>query len=514
MLESEFFWSELQRYYQQYTELWLLSGIAAIFCLILFCWKPKVRQAVAHCIYLLLLAAGGFVASNVLAASMHAGFTHALASACQFLAGLAFIRLTGLFLFRFLLPACRLHLASVLEQLLETSGYYIWLLYCLQSLGLELSSLILITAGFIAALVIAMHDVLNDVVGSLLFQVDNSIKIGDWISIDEISGRVVAQHWRYTTIETRNWESVILPNSLLLKHRISILGKRDSAPLQWRRWVYFQVGYEHPAAQIIKIAENAVRYGHIGHVADDPKANCLPVEFYPQKVKYALRYWLTELEADDTTDAEVHAKIYSALANAGIFMIQPLYPVNGEEETELGKQLQNMEDKIATLTHVELFKTLQQHELLEIAEKLVLTPFAKGDVICRQSTIAHWLFIIVSGSADVFLKSTDGTRKRTETIHVNGLLGEMGLLTGEPRNSTVIANSEVLAYRLDKEAMQKIMENRPAVAKEISEIVAMRRLNVTYLQQKLDQESINKLLKQNQKGLLEHIRVFFNLDNR
>lgn len=49
-----------------------------------------------------------------------------------------------------------------------------------------------------------------------------------------------------------NWEIIVIPNSLLMKAKFSVLGRRANKPLQLRRWIYFEVGYEHLAGKVIK----------------------------------------------------------------------------------------------------------------------------------------------------------------------------------------------------------------------------------------------------------------------
>ena len=131
----------------------------------------------------------------------------------------------------------------------------------------------------------------------------------------------------------------------------------------------------------------------------------------------------------------------------------------------------------------------------------------------RQGAIAHWLYIIISGAADVFLELPDGGRRRIDTIHGGSFLGEMGLMTGDPRSATVIAQSEVLAYRLDKDSFQKVLDKRPELAVEISKLLARRRIGIENLQQQLDSESVAQLMAQQQSTFLEQICGFFGLEN-
>ena len=51
-----------------------------------------------------------------------------------------------------------------------------------------------------------------------------------------------------------------------------------------------------------------------------------------------------------------------------------------------------------------------------LAERLVAAPFAAGDVITRQGAIAHWLYLLTGGEADVWIDSPDAPRRRVATL--------------------------------------------------------------------------------------------------
>ena len=52
----------------------------------------------------------------------------------------------------------------------------------------------------------------------------------------------------------------------------------------------------------------------------------------------------------------------------------------------------------------------------------------------------------------------------------------MSLLTGEPRSATVVADSEVECFRLDKAAVQEIINARPALAEQLAKLLADRKV--------------------------------------
>ena len=140
--------------------------------------------------------------------------------------------------------------------------------------------------------------------------------------------------WRSTSVETRNWETVVIPNSVLMKAKFSVLGKRVGQPEQWRRWVWFNVDYGIPPVRVIEIVQKAIQGADIPLVAKQPAPNCIMMDFDKSSARYAVRYWLTDLANDDPTDSAVRTHIYAALTRAGIRLPVPEQNVHVIKEGE------------------------------------------------------------------------------------------------------------------------------------------------------------------------------------
>ena len=84
-------------------------------------------------------------------------------------------------------------------------------------------------------------------------------------------------------------------------------------------------------------------------------------------------------------------------------------------------------------------------------------------------------------------------------------------MTGEPRSATVIALTDVECYRLDKEALNDILKQRPEIAEDISEQLARRRVELDAAREGLNEEAMQTLMRYHQGDLLRRIRRFFTL---
>ena len=182
-----------------------------------------------------------------------------------------------------------------------------------------------------------------------------------------------------------------------------------------------------------------------------------------------------------------------------------------EDVQEKSRRLES-ERRLAALKGVDILQSLTDGEHRLLSERLRTSPFARGEIMTRQGDEAHWLYIVVQGKAEARLYSPDGAVFQTVgTLGPGDFLGEMGLLTGEPRSATVVASSDVLCYRLDSDGFRDILARRPEIAESISLILAQRKTGLAAAQGGLDEAVRRQDLKVEQGDLLSRIRRLFSL---
>ncbi len=426
--------------------------------------------------------------------------------------GVAIIRLAGLTLFRVALPSIGVRTPRIAEDIIVVVAYVAWGLVRLRLAGMDLSSLVTTSAVITAVVAFAMQDTLGNVLGGLVLELDESISIGDWVKLDDLSGRVVEIRWRHTAIRTRNNELVIVPNAALMKTRFLVIGNPDEEPVRWRRWIWFDVEYNVPPARVLALAEQAMAAAEIPNVAREPSPSCVLMEFAQSFSRYALRYYLTDPRPDDVTDTRVRVHLFAALQRAGIRLAFPEFVVHTVKETEerqAARHAREIGRRLAALRGVELFRSLDEDELRALADRLVYAPFAAGDVMTRQGAVAHWLYILIRGEGEVWLEGADGQRRSVAALAPGNVFGEMGMMTGDPRRATVTARTDVECYRLDKAGFQDIIRSRPAIAEEISRVLAERETRLVAVSDAARADAAG--VKSRSATLLERMRSFFGL---
>jgi small-conductance mechanosensitive channel/CRP-like cAMP-binding protein len=430
--------------------------------------------------------------------------------------GIALIRLWGLLVFRIVLPFARMTTPRIAEDFFVIIAYIAWGLVRLRYAGLDLGSIVATSAMITAVVAFAMQDTLGNILGGLALQLDNSVKIGDWIKVDDVVGRVVDIRWRSTLVETRNWETVVFPNSQLMKNKFLVLGRRTDQPVQLRRWVWFNVSMETAPTRVISVVEESIQHTDIANVAKTPLPNCVLMDMDGKSyARYALRYWLTDLVFDDPTDATIRWHIMASLQREGVKMAmeeKSIHLIKENEKHEDALHQREVQLRIKTLRKVELFSQMTDEELKTLAERLRFMPFAKGSVIAKQGAAGqYWLFIIINGEAEVFIDAADGGKRSLNVLSKGSFFGEMSLMTGAPRVASVIARTDIECYRLDKEAFEGILLARPGIADEISHILVVRRTQLDSALQNLDEETLHKEMHHRHSEVLATIKRFFGL---
>ncbi len=421
------------------------------------------------CVLAELLAVGSTSMEYPRAARIAANFA-------SFVAGVALVRLGALVLFRVLFSALGFTVVRIAEDLVTAGVLLVWGFVWLGLAGVDLASLDTTSAVITGVIAFSMQDTLGNILGGIVLQLDESMKVGDWVQIDDVRGRVTDVRWRFTAIETRNRETVFVPNSALVKNRFAVLGSRADSEVRWRRWVWFAIDLGAAPVRVCSVLEQAVQDAEIPFVAREPAPSAVLMDVTEGYARYALRYWLREPREDDGTDSRVRSHALAALERAGIRL-----SVRREERLVVAEDEARRETlaaheqarRLRALERVPLFASLSDAEKSEVARHLLYAPFLPGDVVTRQGAVAHWLYLIISGDARI-CDDAGSERRMIAPIGPGEVFGERGMLTGEPRSATVIATSDLECYRLDKAGFEGVMHARPDIAEEMSRILTQR----------------------------------------
>ena len=507
MLTSEVFWAA-----------GILAGLVVVAALVNWL-HPAHRPRLRRVITLFVLYGVVLGAAYAFRAGDNATWANGLFIAAQLLRAFSLVTLAALLVFSVLLPVLGANLPMIVGDLVVGFGYIVTTLIILQHHGLNPTSAVVSGAVVSAVLAISLQSTLGNILGGIALQLDGSIHEGDWIQLENgKQGKVRAVRWRHTIVETRDWSTIIVPNSQLLANNIIILGKRDGASAPQRMWVWFNVDFRFAPTQVIQVVTDAILDQPIENVAADPPPNCVCMDFThdgrESVASYAVRYWLVDLAPDDPTNSRVRARIFTALARAGIPLAVPAHTAFVELKDEQRTHKRNdrlLEESLRALSTVHLFTAFTPDELRTLAAGMSHMIYTRGERITRQGAVAHWLYVMTKGTADIRIMKPEGEHAIVASLKAPDLFGEMGLMTGEPRTADVVATSDVECFRLGKDTFQQVLLARPAIVDELSHKLASRRVELMAIREGLDEASKKSREASERDRILGGIKQFFGL---
>ena len=124
---------------------------------------------------------------------------------------------------------------------------------------------------------------------------------------------------------------------------------------------------------------------------------------------------------------------------------------------------------VQQLKRAAVFSVLTDEELGRIVAAATETEHAEAEALTEQGVIGHRFHLILDGTAEV---ERDG--ERVADLRRGDFVGELGLLGGGPSTATVRATSPIRCLTLEREAFWAVLEDEPAIALRILEVVSRR----------------------------------------
>jgi putative ABC transport system ATP-binding protein len=127
------------------------------------------------------------------------------------------------------------------------------------------------------------------------------------------------------------------------------------------------------------------------------------------------------------------------------------------------------------LSQSSVFRGLTPSALTAVAERMRRAVYAPGRAIVRQGDVGDRFYLIRRGSVDVLMTTPVGASPRqVATLAEGEFFGERALLTGEPRNATVLAREEVEAYTLDQEDFRAALDESEPFKEQLYKVYFQR----------------------------------------
>ena len=124
-------------------------------------------------------------------------------------------------------------------------------------------------------------------------------------------------------------------------------------------------------------------------------------------------------------------------------------------------------EKVLFLKSIYLFDQIPGEQLVKVAQIAHEVEFEPNEVIIKQGEQGDCLYIIVEGEAEIALNGTGMVRQ----MQPKSIIGEMAILSGQPRSANCIAQSHLMALKINRNDFWLLMEARSEIALGIIKVL-------------------------------------------
>lgn len=133
----------------------------------------------------------------------------------------------------------------------------------------------------------------------------------------------------------------------------------------------------------------------------------------------------------------------------------------------------SIEDEARTLGRIPMFRDIEPSQLRLLAFSASRLDVAPGDVLFHQGDLPDAAYVVLDGTA-VIEVSAGGAPFEVARLGRDTVVGEMGVLTGEPRTATVRAGDAMSVLRIETDLFLSLLDRTPSLARSVLRDLAVR----------------------------------------
>ena len=366
---------------------------------------------------------------------------------------------------------------------------------------------VVVGSGVIALVLgFAGQNFLSGIIAGMSIQINRPYKVSDWLKIGETYGEVMEINWRSTRLRTNDGIYLDIPNNEIVKSTIVNLHyPTEVHAMRIRVGVDYNVPPNRVKDVLMRAAQSAI------NVLPEPKVRVFLVDFADHAVLYEIKYYMGNHSRINETNDAVRTNVWYELKRQRIkipYPIQDLYlhrpAVRSIEEDH--------DEARAILRGEPLFDCLSDAQVGDLVKQSHLNHFGRGERVIEEGAEGDSMFILVRGAAQVSI-SKNGSAIPVATLRSGDCFGEMSLLTGEKRSATVKAEGDCYVMEISKDVMGEVIRESPDCLKQLSELLAQRKMETEGILKDLATSSADQDAKQREytATFLNRLKTFFAL---
>ena len=196
---------------------------------------------------------------------------------------------------------------------------FVGLLLSLSMVGIDLTALSVLGGAVGVGIGLGLQKLASNYVSGFVILTERSMRIGDFVRLDNFEGRITDIKTRYTVIRSGSGRESIVPNEMLVTNRVENLTLSDTLISQQ---TLISVGYDSDATLVSRLLVDAALAQT--RVMAEPAPIAALTAFGVNGLDFTLNYWITDPENGQLNiRSEVNVAILNALRSHNIDIPYP-----------------------------------------------------------------------------------------------------------------------------------------------------------------------------------------------
>jgi small-conductance mechanosensitive channel len=316
---------------------------------------------------------------------------------------------------------------------------------------------------------LALQDTISGLASGVLLVSDRPFSPGDWIKVGDLEGRVVDVRWRSSTIQNRNGDLVVVPNSNLAKE--SIVNFDEPSRIH-RVVVPLQVAYSNAPNRAKEMLLEAAA-GTPGVLADPPP-NIRVVQIDDPLMGYEVDLWIEDFTIQPRVFSDFGSLVWYQSHRLDVPLPSPAYdlyhhdPIKEAADAELTPA-----DRARAIQAAPVLAELDDEDIERLARDSTVLTFARGETILASESETRDFFVIWRGLARMTVAGPGGEQLSIVDLGAGDVFGLPGRST-QHASPAVVAATDCDLIVIAAEAAGPVTSRNPGLAKAINQLAVAR----------------------------------------
>jgi CRP-like cAMP-binding protein len=301
-------------------------------------------------------------------------------------------------------------------------------------------------------------------------QLQRPFEHGDWVRSGQFLGRVQSIGMRSTTVVTRGNERLEIPNSTIAKEVLTNYG----APPVCDE-ISIGISYSEPPNRVREAMLKVMR--DVQHVLAEPAPEVLAWEYGDSAIKYRIKYWIPDYALQEQIRNSLVTSLWYALRRNRMEIPFPIQTID-VRSPQISRRPQEEFEKeiIQELRQIDFLHNMSEQEIRLLVPNVQVHEFGAGETIVNEGETGDTIYLIRRGKVEVLGRTDNGATRHIAVMNRPQIIGEAAMMTGEPRNATCKAQTDVEVLELSRESFSQLFKQHPEAVKQIGEVIANREL--------------------------------------